>query len=72
MLILARYPQETILIGEVRVTVLDIIRHKQGRPRVILGFDAPPEILILRAELSRVESDEQKPLPSENREEAGA
>ena len=58
MLILARYPQEAIVIGEVRVTVLDIIRWKQGRPRVILGIDAPPEISILRAELPCLESPE--------------
>lgn len=51
MLILARYRQETIFIGEVQVTILDIVRRKHGRTRVKLGIEAPPEILIRRAEL---------------------
>jgi sRNA-binding carbon storage regulator CsrA len=47
------------LIGDVRVTVLGIVRRKHGRIRVKLGIDAPPAIPILRAELTRFERDAQ-------------
>lgn len=72
MLILARYPQEAILIGEVRVTVLAIAQRKHGRPRVTLGIDAPAEISILRAELPRLESNQKRNTLTDNREEAEA
>lgn len=87
MLILARYPQEALLIGEVRVTVLHVARRKHGRARVTLGIDAPPEIPILRAELPRHQQEinsaltthlEVKPedhghaMPAHDREEADA
>ncbi|HZO73377.1 MAG TPA: carbon storage regulator [Ktedonobacteraceae bacterium] len=53
MLILARYPQQAILIGEVQVTILTVVARKHGRPRVTLGIDAPSEIRVLRVELPR-------------------
>lgn len=87
MLILARYPQEAILIGEIKVTILDIVRWKNGRTRVKLGIEAPPEILILRAELTHLSSHERHctqthlevysedhgpAMPADVREETGA
>jgi carbon storage regulator CsrA len=72
MLILARYRQEAILIGNVRVTILDITQRKHGRPRVTLGIDAPTEIPILRAELPPLESNRESKTPTENQKEAKA
>ncbi len=66
MLILARYSQEAILIGDAQVTVLNIIQRK-GRIRVILGIDAPPEIPILRAELPRFPSSSALTYPQDYR-----
>ncbi|HEU5375289.1 MAG TPA: carbon storage regulator [Ktedonobacteraceae bacterium] len=59
MLILARYLDESLLIGEARVTILGIVRRKHGRIRIKLGIDAPPSIPILRAELPRFEREAQ-------------
>lgn len=64
MLVLARYPQETIVIGEVHITVLAIRAHPRGRARVTLGIEAPPEIPILRAELSRSQLDKRSNVPT--------
>jgi carbon storage regulator CsrA len=72
MLILARYPEEAILIGDVRVTVLAIMQRKHGRPRVTLGIDAPATIPILRAELPRWGSNEKPGTPIASGEEARA
>lgn len=72
MLILARYTQEAILIGNVRVTILDIVQRKHGRPRVTLGIDAPSEIPILRAELPRLESNRRSTTPLACNKEAEA
>ena len=70
MLILARYPQEAILIGEARVTVLKIIPRRHGRPRVTLGIEAPAAIPILRAELLRVEAAKKNKTPTDDSAEA--
>ena len=72
MLILARYPQEAILIGEARVTVLEIIQRRHGRSRVTLGIEAPAAISILRAELSHVEAVMKNEAPADDSEEATA
>jgi carbon storage regulator len=49
MLVLSRKKNEEILIGgAIRLTVLEIMRG-----RVKLGFTAPPEVVIRRAELLR-------------------
>ncbi len=53
MLILTRSIDETIFIGQCRVTVLGVVRYKHGRLRVKLGIEAPRHIPILRAELTR-------------------
>lgn len=68
MLILARYPQQAILIGEVQVTILDVVSRKHGRTRVTLGIDAPPEIRVLRAELPRYQTHERNVSPSSHLE----
>lgn len=68
MLILARYPQQAILIGEVQITILDVVSRKHGRPRVTLGIDAPPEIRVLRAELPRYQPYERNNPPSSHLE----
>ena len=67
MLILARYVQEAVLIGEARLTVLYVTRRKNGRMRVTLGIDAPPEIPILRAELPRFLSSSAPTHPHDHR-----
>jgi carbon storage regulator CsrA len=59
MLILTRALDETIFIGPCRVTVLGVVRRKQGRIRVRLGIDAPRDIPIRRAELSPRPSEQQ-------------
>lgn len=54
MLVLTRCEQEAIMIGddiEIRVLVVD-------RGSVKLGITAPPEVHILRTELTPHESDE--------------
>ena len=49
MLVLSRKVGESILISEsIRVTV---VQANNGRIR--LGIDAPPEVIVLRAELTR-------------------
>ena len=49
MLVLSRKVGESILIGEsIRLTV---VQAANGRIR--LGIDAPPEVIVLREELSR-------------------
>lgn len=64
MLILARYVNETIVLGSCRVTVLGVVRCKHGRMRVKLGIEAPPEIKILRAELPRRETVQKGNVPT--------
>ena len=50
MLVLSRKVGESILISEtIRVTVVQVVRN--GRIR--LGIDAPPEVIVLREELSK-------------------
>jgi len=50
MLVLSRKVGESILISEtIRVTVVQ--SAKNGRVR--LGIDAPPEVIVLREELTR-------------------
>lgn len=50
MLVLTRKPGESIVIGDdIRITVLDWRRDD----RIRLGITAPPDTLILRAELPR-------------------
>jgi carbon storage regulator CsrA len=63
MLILARYVNETIVLGSCRVTVLGVVRRKHGRTRVKLGIEAPPEIKILRAELPSRETVQKGNVP---------
>ena len=58
MLILARYLQEAIFIGEAHVTILNIAYRKHSRARVTLGINASSEIPILCAELHRYQSHE--------------
>lgn len=53
MLILTRYIDEAIVIGQCRVTVLGVVRYKHGRLRVKLGIEAPRQVAILREELTR-------------------
>ncbi len=48
MLILSRYPGQSILIGEIEVRVERLVGD-----RVRLSFDAPRDTLILRGELKR-------------------
>lgn len=48
MLVLTRKPGEQIRIGNVLLTVLP---PKNGRVR--LGFDAPPEVEIMRTEIEK-------------------
>lgn len=58
MLILTRKPKQTIHVGDdVTVTVVSLVNG-----RVKLGFDAPPEVKILRGELE-VLGDDEKPKP---------
>jgi carbon storage regulator CsrA len=59
MLILARAIDEAIYIGPCCVTVLGVVRRKQGRIRVKLGIEAPREVPIRRAELSPRLSEKQ-------------
>jgi len=47
MLLLQRREGETVRVGE-HITVF--VKSIQGK-RITLGFDAPPEVLILRGEL---------------------
>ena len=54
MLILHRKQGETILIGDVKITVV-----KTTEGRVKLGFDAPEDVRILRGEIP------EKPLKDE-------
>ena len=46
MLVLARKLHESITIGEIKITVVDI-RHGQIR----IGIDAPKDVPIVRSEL---------------------
>ena len=49
MLVLSRKVGETILISEtIRVTVVQV-----ANGRIRLGIDAPPEVVVLREELTR-------------------
>ena len=49
MLVLSRKVGETILISEtIRVTVVQV-----ANGRIRLGIDAPPDVLVLREELTR-------------------
>ena len=48
MLILTRYPGDSVIIGDLEVTV-KVLEIKAGN--VVLGFDAEPNISILRKEL---------------------
>jgi sRNA-binding carbon storage regulator CsrA len=60
MLVASRRKRETILVRipastedrELRIVVTDLLPH-----RVALGFDAPPEVRILRGELSPQPND---------------
>lgn len=50
MLVLARKPGERIVIGEGdSQVVVTVLKTDDGKVR--LGFEAPPEVVILRAEL---------------------
>ena len=52
MLVLQRRSGEEVLIdGKTTVTVCDAWIDSEGRPRVKLGFTAPPDVPIVRAEL---------------------
>jgi len=55
MLVLTRKPGQSLLIGDVRVTVVRV-RWMNGGYRVSLGIDAPREISVRRAE-ARSKSD---------------
>ena len=46
MLVLSRYMEESIRVGDVKVTVIDI----RG-DRVRLGIEAPPEVAVHREEV---------------------
>ncbi len=52
MLILTRRPGESLTIGEdIRLTVLSVSAGDSGS--VVLGIDAPRDVLILRSELQQ-------------------
>ena len=51
MLILTRYTNEQLLIGDAQLTILAITQRKNGRGCVKLGIEAPAELPIIRAEL---------------------
>ncbi len=52
MLILTRRPGESLSIGDnIRLTVLSVAAGDSGS--VVLGIDAPREVLILRSELQQ-------------------
>ena len=54
MLVLSRKIGEKIYVGkDIAITLVDIDRNK-----IRLGFEAPPDVIILRAEL--IPSDESK------------
>lgn len=56
MLILSRKPDESIVIGDnISIKVISI-----DRGSVKLGFEAPPNTLILRAELKEAVTSENK------------
>lgn len=56
MLILSRKPDESIVIGDnISIKVISI-----DRGSVKLGFEAPPNTLILRAELKEAVASENK------------
>jgi carbon storage regulator len=60
MLVLSRKVGESILISEsIRVTVV----QSTSSGRIRLGIEAPPEVVVLREELTRVCSDSS---PSQN------
>ncbi len=52
MLALTRYPQQAIILivpglsGRIRI----MVRQQRPGPRVRVGIDAPPEVLIMREE----------------------
>ena len=49
MLVLSRKVGESILIGEsIRITVVQV-----AKGHIRLGIDAPPEVIVLREELTR-------------------
>jgi carbon storage regulator len=56
MLVLTRKPDESILIGGIKVTVLNVSGDK-----VRIGIDAAAEIPILRGELLGVERAAERP-----------
>ena len=53
MLVLTRGRQESILIGDVRVTVIQV-----GRGKVRIGIEAPKDTPVMRAELVEDEQDD--------------
>ncbi len=58
MLVLTRKTEQEIVIntsdGEIRIKIIEI-----GRDKVKVGFEAPPSVKILRAELVGKESNQQ-------------
>lgn len=57
MLVLSRTIGETVMIGDVEVTVVSVARGK-----VKLGITAPLQVKIMRKELDEREQSAQKPL----------
>ena len=50
MLVLSRYLEESIYIGDTRVRVIGV-SNVNGRPRVKLGIEAARDVVVLREEL---------------------
>jgi len=67
MLVLSRKVEEKILVGDnVTITIVRI-----GGDTVRIGIEAPPEIIVLRAELKKKEEEEEKELEAEGTREGG-
>jgi carbon storage regulator len=63
MLVLSRKPLQQIMIGsEIMITVVKIERNQ-----VRLGIQAPPNVPILRQELTERQSDAHRPAIKANR-----
>ena len=54
MLVLSRKVGETVVIGDIRITVVDILNNS----RVRLGFVASPDTKIMREELLTKEKED--------------
>lgn len=59
MLVLSRFPGQSILIGkDVEVVILGTEIGSNGQPQIRLGIKAPREVIVLRKELLSRESSQ--------------